>query len=89
MNIINPICTRIECTDNSAEYTDVKFFWVVVEFIINITFTVELTLRLLVCDSLYYFIADYLNIFDVLSVVPFYVELIKTLVGHGFDSLNF
>lgn len=89
MHHINPICTRIECQDNSNEYTDVQFWWVLIEFIINITFTVELTTRLLVCESLYKFIYDYLNVFDVLSVVPFYVELFKTLLYTGFDTLNF
>lgn len=89
MHLINPICTRIECMDNSNEYTDVQFFWVLVEFIINITFTVELLLRIAVTDSIVKFVYDYLNIFDVLSVAPFYVELFKTLLYSSFDSLNF
>ena len=75
--------------DNSNEYTDVQFFWVLVEFIINITFTVELLLRIAVTDSIVKFVYDYLNIFDVLSVAPFYVELFKTLLYSSFDSLNF
>lgn len=89
MHHMNPICTRIECTDNSNEYTDVQFFWVAVEFIMNITFTIELTLRVLVAESISTFFYDTLNVFDVLSVFPFYVVLFKTLLVSGFDSLNF
>jgi hypothetical protein len=89
MNHISPICTRIECMDNSDQYSDVKLFWVFIEFVINMTFTVELSLRILVSEGLMSFFYDYLNVFDVLSVVPFYVELVKTLAFKGFDSLDF
>jgi hypothetical protein len=89
MNHISPICTRIECLDNSDQFSDAQFLWVLIEFVINITFTVELALRILVSESVLIFFYDYLNVFDVLSVVPFYVELVKTLASKGFDSLNF
>jgi hypothetical protein len=75
--------------DNSDQFNDAQFLWVLIEFVINITFTVELSLRILVSKGILIFFYDYLNVFDVLSVVPFYVELVKTLAFKGFDSLNF
>jgi hypothetical protein len=89
MHHINPICTRIECQDNSSQYTDVRFVWVVVEFLLNVVFTVEMTLRLLVCESVVKFMSAYLNVFDILSLVPFYLVLVNTLLFTSFKSLNF
>jgi hypothetical protein len=90
MHEISAICGRIECTDNSDVYYDGNAVWIVLEFCINIIFTIEFILRVLVADSLFSYMKDKLNFFDILSIVPFYTELIGCLTeSNGIASLNF
>jgi hypothetical protein len=56
-----------------------NFLWIPVEIFVSFCFTLEIILRIFVADSLYHFFWDFLNIFDMLSVVPFYIDLIQAL----------
>jgi hypothetical protein len=89
MHHLSPICTRIECIDNSDSYTDVRVLWIVAEFLTNIIFTIEWVLRIYVAESVWTYLYDLMNFFDVLSIVPFYVELFRTLLYSSFENLNF
>ena len=89
MHLLSPICTRIECIDNSNSYTDTRVLWLLAEFVTNITFTIELILRIFVAESLMHYARDKMNFLDVLSIIPFYVELFRTLLFQGFDKLSF
>ena len=86
---INPICSRIECKDNTKQYRNVNLLWIVTEFVINIIFTAELALRVIVADSVKGFVQDWMNIFDLLSIVPFYVDLLNAVASTGFSNLDF
>lgn len=48
----------------------------VIEWTVNIVFTVELLLRFLASNLKYDFVTDFYNILDALAIVPFYVGLI-------------
>lgn len=89
MNRINPICHRIECTDNSNMYSDGQPIWIATEFLTNIVFTIEITLRAFVSISVREYVTDIMNIFDILSVAPFFLVLFNTLIHKSFASLNF
>eukprot|EP01032_Pedospumella_encystans_P017450 gene17450-19885_t len=89
MHLLSPICTRIECIDNSNSYTDTRVLWLLAEFVTNITFTIELILRIFVAESLMHYARDKMNFLDVMSIIPFYVELFRTLLFQGFDKLSF
>lgn len=88
MHRINPVCSRLECIDNSETYFDGRPLWTATEFLTNIIFTVELVLRVVVADSFRTYYQDKMNVFDVLAVFPFYTELVST-AGAGFGALDF
>ena len=89
MNRINPICHRIECTDNSNMHSDGQPIWIATEFLTNIVFTIEIALRVFVSVSVREYVSDIMNIFDILSVAPFFSVLFNTLINKSFAALNF
>lgn len=90
MHRSNPVCSRIECIDNSESFFDAHDWWIAVEFIINGIFTVELILRLIVAESVLVYWKDKMNLFDFLSIFPFYSELFSAVVSNrGFSSIDF
>jgi len=88
MHQLHGICTRIECRHDHSQIADGNRGWVPVEIFVNFFFTVEIFLRILVSSSLYGFARDFMNIFDILSVVPFYTDIIRAFRGSGF-ALDF
>ena len=87
MHKINDICQRIECSQNGIPILDGSWYWLRGELLVNIIFTIELTLRISVADSLVTYAYDAMNFFDVLSVLPFYIEVGKA--GGVTDNMNF
>jgi hypothetical protein len=79
MHKIHDVCLRIECTAVVGGVNG-NFVWIPVEIFVSICFTLEIFLRIIVADSFYHFCWDFLNIFDMLSVVPFYIDVIQVLV---------
>jgi hypothetical protein len=83
-HMIYSICSRIECTKRlgvkSAQ--DGNVFWIPLEIVINLVFTVELALRIFVAESIRDFFIDILNIFDAISIIPFYTEVISGIGGN-------
>jgi hypothetical protein len=73
------ICLRIECSDNSSLYRDVQLAWILLESLITFFFSLELFLRLL-SDSLN---SSILSAYDVLSVLPLFVEIFRALYLYG------
>jgi len=91
MHQINGVCNRIECNSSvgSDDY-NANRYWIILEFVINSIFTVELLLRVFVTNSLIAYIRDAMNVFDVLAVFPFYAEVFSSLLGgKGFQGLDF
>lgn len=89
MHQINDVCNRVECTDN-GNIVDGKTFWMGAEIITNAIFSLELVLRVFVSSSLSEFFKDKMNIFDLLSVIPFYGEIISAYtLGVGYQSIDF
>ena len=84
MHKIHDVCLRIECTQVDGEVNG-NFIWIPVETFVSFCFTLEIILRIFVADSLYHFLCDFLNIFDVLSVVPFYIDMIQYMGSHPLD----
>ena len=88
MHEIQDVCLRIECNYNAKQIVDGNSGWFPVETFINISFTIEIFLRIFVSSSVYGFLADFMNIFDILSVVPFYVDVAESL-SRGHLDMNF
>lgn len=102
MQRISPVCHRLECINpndelshavkyQEAQQTSSAFLpWLVSEIIVNAVFTIEVILRFLVAQSFVGFITTAINIVDVLSIVPFYAEIIGAALScYGMQCLNF
>eukprot|EP00602_Paraphysomonas_sp_CaronLab_P010717 CAMPEP_0185039296 /NCGR_PEP_ID=MMETSP1103-20130426/36005_1 /TAXON_ID=36769 /ORGANISM="Paraphysomonas bandaiensis, Strain Caron Lab Isolate" /LENGTH=1209 /DNA_ID=CAMNT_0027578127 /DNA_START=65 /DNA_END=3694 /DNA_ORIENTATION=- len=85
MHQIQAVCTRIECKYDSSQIVNGNLGWVPLEIFVNLCFTVEIVLRMLVSNSMYGFFVDFLNVFDILSVVPFYIDVITAMRETGFN----
>jgi hypothetical protein len=85
MHRVNPICTRMECMDNSDNYYNGDALWIAVEFLTSIIFSIELILRIIVAESLYSYWQDKMNLFDIFAIIPFYTEVFGTLRGQKID----
>jgi hypothetical protein len=71
------VCDRIECRlDGDPPLLNGNWFWVRGEFLINFVFTVEFIVRLWLSSSLKSFASDKMNHFDLISIIPFYLELV-------------
>lgn len=79
MHRSNPICTRIECVDNSRDYVDISDFWIIAEFVINCLFTVEILLRFYIAESCKAYVTDKINVIDWVAIVPFYIDVCRAL----------
>ncbi len=79
MHKIHAVCLRIECISVEGA-RDGNVLWIPVEIFMNFCFTVELLLRIFVAESLLAFVKDFLNVFDILSVVPFYIDIFQTAI---------
>lgn len=84
MHMIEDICYRMECRYDSPQIVDGNAAWLPLEIIINLSFTLEILLRVAVSFSWSSFFLDFMNIFDILSVIPFYLDIIN-----GFRSKVF
>lgn len=89
MHRISPVCRRIECIDNTEQYLNVKELWRVSEFVISLIFSVEILLRIVVSENWRGYIFDLSNLFDIVSVVPFYVDVLNLAAGSSIASLDF
>jgi hypothetical protein len=88
MQRISPVCSRIECTDNSVGYYDAGPIWIGVEFLMNTIFLIELMIRILVAQSVSTYCKDVFNIFDILAIVPFFLS-VALLNDGGFNNIDF
>lgn len=90
MQSSNPVCTRLECQFNN-QIGDGPKLWIAWEFFSTFFFSVEIFLRILISKSIMSYLRDKMNIFDILSIFPFYVECINNfaLKGLGLYDLNF
>lgn len=88
MQRISPVCSRIECTDNSVGYYNARPLWIVTEFMMNTIFLVELVLRIAVTQSLTAYLTDVMNYFDILAILPFFLSIIILNEG-SINSIDF
>lgn len=86
MHQIEDVCSRIECRYDSTQIIDGNAYWLPIEILINLSFTLEILVRVAVSFSWSSFFFDLMNLFDILSVIPFYLDIINGLRS---NSLNF
>jgi hypothetical protein len=86
MHKIEDVCYRIECRYDSPQIVNGNAAWLPLEVLINLSFTIEIVLRVAVSFSWSTFFLDVMNIFDILSVIPFYLDIINGLRS---NVLNF
>eukprot|EP01042_Synura_sphagnicola_P011555 gene11555-14751_t len=90
MHRAHNVCTRTECMNNDADYFNASGWWIGIEFFINIVFSIEICLRVLVADSFVAYWKDRMNAMDILAVLPFYFECFNVVnKGGGFAQINF
>jgi hypothetical protein len=73
MHKLHDVCLRIECTTVEGGVNG-NFLWIPVEIFVSLCFSLEIISRIFVADSIYHFCWDFLNIFDILAVIPFYID---------------
>lgn len=86
---IQNVCNRLECRYTDENIVNGHLVWMPVESVINCFFTLEIVLRIFVSETLSGFFFDILNIFDILSVIPFYTDAVAALSSPGKFSINF
>lgn len=74
MHELHDVCQRIECTFVEGGVNG-NFVWIPVEIFVSFCFSLEIISRIYVADSIYHFCWDFLNIFDILAVIPFYIDI--------------
>merc|ERR1719233_2308814 len=57
--------------------------FIYIEWVISITFTVEYLVRIACCQKPWVFLTNKFNIIDILSFLPFYIELSGLVKGLG------
>jgi hypothetical protein len=77
------ICNRMECNPPTNRIIDGNEIWIKAEVFIAIIFSIELCMRIAVADSVLRYFKDIMNTFDILAILPFYVDL------HAGRSLDF
>jgi hypothetical protein len=69
-------CNRIECsTTYAGSNVNGNAIWLPLELFINSVFLIELVLRAIVTDNWWDFFTDILNVFDILALLPFFIEI--------------
>lgn len=83
---IYAVCDRVECSNTlGGSGQDGNVFWIPLEIVMNVVFSIEIMLRIFVAETFKDFFFDFLNIFDIFSILPFYVEV----SSGGSDGLDF
>ena len=75
MHLQSSVCNRIECNVNAVQIINGNKLWIPAEIVITIIFTLEFVARVAIADSFVRYLADAMNIFDILAILPFYVEI--------------
>lgn len=71
-------CKRVECSSTLGLHpgqNDGNVLWIPLEIVINIVFSIEILLRIFVAESFKDFFFDFLNLFDMFSILPFFAEV--------------
>ena len=80
------VCSRVECSDNlGTKGGDGNSFWIPLEIVMNAVFSIEILLRIFVAESIKDFLMDFLNLFDIISIIPFFAELSSANKAGGID----
>lgn len=78
----------LHCEQNQScgDVYNVEFFWV--DTVCVAIFTTELMLRFYVCPKKKQFFKEFLNVIDLLSVLPYYISLIIEMFGRDSSFLQ-
>ncbi|DAZ96879.1 TPA: hypothetical protein N0F65_008840 [Lagenidium giganteum] len=73
------ICYRQQCTDADT-IAAMEGYWIYFEWVFGTTFTLELIVRFYASHHRSKFFGDFYNIIDLLTIVPFIIEVIQYMV---------
>ena len=75
MHRISPICTRMECNPVYVASFDGEWLFYRAEILITVLFTIEVIMRATMTDSIVRYFSSAMNIFDLCSIFPFFIEV--------------
>jgi len=75
----NYVCFRQQCRGSVATLFDMGPYWIYFEWYFGIVFTLELGLRFYISQNRKQFWRNFYVFFDVVAIVPFFVEVIEYL----------
>ena len=79
MNAMHDICFRPECNNKHELFFDFSIMYFPFEAFFALVFSVEVLMRAVVSRSLTRFWLDPMNILDVASILPFYLEILISM----------
>uniref|UniRef100_A0A6U0W853 Ion transport domain-containing protein n=1 Tax=Pinguiococcus pyrenoidosus TaxID=172671 RepID=A0A6U0W853_9STRA len=78
---LHDVCLRPECFNAHYTLVDAGRIWTPMEIVFSSFFSLEVLLRILVARSVGSFLRDRGNILDIVSLIPFYTEVLSALVA--------
>jgi hypothetical protein len=80
MNQYYDVCFRQECNNGQYSFGDFRPLWLPLELFFAFVFTFEVLVRFLVSRNMLKFWTDPMNLLDVASVAPFYIEVALSII---------
>jgi len=87
MNEHYDVCFRQECSNEHYLFMDMTTVWLPMEVFFAIVFTLEIVVRCVVSRNILKFWTEPMNLMDLASVSPFYIEVVVSFIEG--EKLNF
>ena len=79
--ILSTITYVVETLPSIQQNEKAVFVFLIIEFIVSISFTLEYLLRIIACKNRWKYFIDTMNLIDFLAVIPFWIEILSGSAG--------